>query len=128
MWSVNGVVLYLMGATKCGVIIRWKLVEGGESIHLSLKKGFRSLLNTLQGRSGQDSKGEERLWNVWNLPTFGNCAWLKVAHLSVRPYWYFEVGHLMGLSVFSQGVTMFLSAFRHTPVCLKMVSASMFSN
>ena len=41
--------------------------------------------------------------NVWDFPFFDNCVWLSVAPWSVRVYGYFEVGHLMGLSVFSQG-------------------------
>ena len=34
--------------------------SGGERIHSRQNKGDRSLLNTLQGSSGQDSRGETR--------------------------------------------------------------------
>lgn len=49
MWCLHGVSLDWMGAPKCGVIIRWRLVAGGtgvcKRIHLRQNKGQRSLLN-----------------------------------------------------------------------------------
>ena len=72
-------------------------------------------MNTPQGSSGQDSKGEticvkgvgvggpflkgedEEVWLRMEFPLF----W-KLVHWSVRAYGYFEVGHL---SIFSMGVT-----------------------
>lgn len=47
---------------------------------------------------------------------FSDCAWLEVAHWSVRAYGYLEAGPLRGQSVSSQGVTV-------GPFCLPLLKS-----
>lgn len=75
---------------------------------------------------GERGKGK-RYGNVWNLPFPGDCAWLQVAHCSVRAYGYFKEGHLKDLSVFSQGGPpgpLCIPSLK--PVCLKVASRIRF--
>ena len=53
VWCLNEVSLDQMRAPKCGVTTKWR-----QRIHLRQNKADRSLLNTLQRSSGQNSRGK----------------------------------------------------------------------
>ena len=63
-------------------------------------------------KGGGGMGGEEHM----EFSVFGTCAQLKIAHWSTMAYGYFEVGHLMGLFVFSPVVTVDPSSSLRLPL------------